>query len=92
MVKVVNKNDETKMIDKIFEMKRKCFPIKDIARAICKRDRYVSEIIKKNGWCDIGVKQVLQLRAEGSSIKAIAKKLRISDRIVSLVLVKFNKY
>lgn len=71
---------------KIYEMRRRCFPIKKIAKAIGKRDRYVAAVIDFKMWRGVGVWQVRDLRAQGMSIKAIAKKLRISDRIVSSVL------
>lgn len=79
-----------KMEDKIFELKRKCYSIKEIAKEVHKRDRYVSAIIKANKWEDVGVKEVVQLRSEGNSIKKIAKLLKINDRIVSAVVNRFN--
>ena len=72
--------------DKIYEMRRKCFSIKDIAKAIGRRDRFVAAVIDCNMWREVGVSQVRALRKEGLSIKAIAKKLKISDRTVSKVL------
>ena len=72
--------------DKIYEMRRKCFTIKEIAKAIGRRDRFVSAVIDYNFWHDVGFHQVKSLRRDGLSIKAIAKILHISDRIVSRVL------
>jgi len=74
-------------LDTVYDMKRKCFKIKEIARAIRRRDEYVSKIVKSNGWNRVGVDQVLTLRAaKGLSIKAIAKELGIRDRIVARVV------
>lgn len=72
--------------DKIYEMRRKCFTIKEIAKAIGKRDRYVAAVLDYKNWREIGFGQVKRLRKEGLSIKAIAKKLQIRDRIVARVL------
>ena len=72
--------------DKIYDMRRKCFSIKAIAKAIRKRDRFVSAVIGYNDWRHIGTCQVTALRKEGLSIKAIAKRLKISDRIVARVV------
>ena len=71
---------------RIYEMRRKCFTIKEIAKAIGKRDRFVAAVIDYKLWRDVGFSQVKRLRKEGLSIKAIAKKLQIRDRIVARVL------
>lgn len=72
--------------DKIYEMRRKCSTIKEIAKAIGKRDRYVAAVLDYKLWRDVGFGQVKRMRKEGKSIKAIAKELKISDRIVARVL------
>lgn len=84
MSKIEDICDET--ADKIYEMRRKCFTIKEIAKAIGKRDRYVSAVLDYKNWREIGFGQVKCLRKEGLSIKAIANKLQIRDRIVARVL------
>ena len=84
MSKIEDLCEET--ADKIYEMRRKCFTIKEIAKAIGKRDRFVSAVIDYKLWRDVGFWQVKRLRKDGLSIKAIAKILHISDRIVSRVL------
>lgn len=84
MSKIEDICDETS--DKIYEMRRKCFTIKEIAKAIGKRDRYVAAVLDYKHWRGIGFRQVKCLRKEGLSIKAIAKKLQIRDRIVARVL------
>ena len=84
MSKIEDICDET--ADKIYEMRRKCFTIKEIAKSIGKRDRYVAAVLDYKNWREIGFGQVKRLRKEGLSIKAIAKKLQIRDRIVARVL------
>jgi hypothetical protein len=84
MSKIEDLCEET--ADKIYEMRRKCFTIKEIAKAIGKRDRFVAAVIDYKLWRDVGFGQVKRLRKDGLSIKAIAKKLQIRDRIVSRVL------
>lgn len=71
---------------RIYGMRRKCFTIKEIAKAIGKRDRFVAAVIDYKLWRDVGSSQVKRLRKEGLSIKAIAKRLQISDSIVARVL------
>lgn len=84
MSKIEDICDETE--DKIYEMRRKCFTIKEIAKSIGKRDRYVAAVLDYKHWREIGFGQVKCLRKEGLSINAIAKKLQIRDRIVERVL------
>lgn len=73
-------------VGKIYEMKCRCYSVKEIAKALHKSDRFVAKVIAENGWKDVGITEVRILRGNGWSVKKIARKLHISERIVSRVV------
>lgn len=76
---------------KIYELRRRCLSIKEIAKRIRKSDRYVAAIVDYNKWRCIGADQVKRLHADGLGIKAIARKLHISDDAVRKVVKACGK-
>jgi len=77
---------DKRLCDVIVDMRRRCFTVKQIAKAVHKRDRYVSRCLLLNGVYHSGITTVISLRRRGMGIKAIAKMLKISDKIVSRVV------
>lgn len=77
---------ESDIVKTIMDLKRKCFTMKQIGKRIHKSDHYVRWVLQKTGNWFLGVWQVKNLRAQGLGIKAIAKRLKISDKIVSRVV------
>ena len=75
-----------KVTQLVLEMRRRCLTVKQIAKRLHRRDRYVSYVLNKTGEWGRGVSEVKQLRSRGYSIKAIARKLKISDKTVSKVV------
>jgi len=73
-------------VGKIYEMKRRCYSVKEIAKALHKSDHFVAKVIADEGWKDVGITEVRILRGNGWGVKKIARKLHISEKIVSRVI------
>jgi len=77
---------ESDIVKTIIDLRRKCFTLKQIGKRIHKSDHYVSQVLVETYNEHLGVWQVTNLHAQGLGIKRIAKRLKISEKIVSRVL------
>lgn len=74
------------IVNTIKNLRRHCFTVKQIAKIVHKRDRFVSHVLIVYNEYDSGIADVMRLRKAGLGIKQIAKRLKISDKIVSRVV------
>lgn len=74
------------LAERIFRLKQRCLSIREISKTVHKSEKYVSLVIDKNGWREIGVAQVRALRKEGYTIKEIARRIHVRESVVSYVL------
>lgn len=86
MKRQFSKDEKTRAEWTIYEMKRHCRSVRDIAARIHKRESYVRGVLSLNGWNDLGRPEIMAMRDSGMSIKAIARKMCIDERLVSAVV------